>query len=338
MRATTWGNWSLRRRFGAGTSAFIGDTAAAWFRKRLRNSSVSQITSLSTTDLAADPGQYLLRDAPTLMISFARSGDSPESIACIELANQLLSNCRHLIITCNPRGRLAAWAQGEERALCLIMPKRSNDRSFAMTSSYSAMLVACLTIFTPDGDQLEQAASWAEQLLENGNAAIDSLAQHDFRRLVVLGSGCLLGTTREAALKCLELTAGRIVAIHESSLGFRHGPKIIVDDATVVVLLRSSDPHTSLYDRDLQAELQDDARCAAIVELSPAALAGEPQPRTQTDRRLWMTPGCPWFMRCICQMLAFRKAVVSGCAGGQSLSFRRSQPRRPRSDHPSLPG
>lgn len=298
---------------GAGTSAFIGDTAAAWFRKRFRDSSALQFSSLSTTDLAADPTQFLLQDRPTLMISFARSGDSPESMACIELANQLLTNCRHLVISCNPRGKLAEWAQGEEGAYSIVLPEQTNDRSFAMTSSYSAMLVACLTIFTPDAKQLERAAGWAEHLLENGNSKLESLAQRDFRRLVVLGSGCLLGTAREAALKCLELTAGQVIAIHESPLGFRHGPKIMVNEGTVVVYLRSSDPHTSLYDCDLLAELQDDARCAALVELSPTEIAGEPLPQTYTSQLLddaWLSLVYAVF----CQMLAFRKALALGVA------------------------
>ena len=298
---------------GAGTSAFIGDTAAAWFRKRFRSSARLQILSLSTTGLAADPAQFLLHDTPTLMISFARSGDSPESIACVELAEQLLTNCRHLVITCNSRGKLATWAQNDKSAHCIVLPEQTNDRSFAMTSSYSAMLVACLTLFTPDADQLERAAGWAERLLEKGNARIEGLAQLDFRRLVVLGSGCLLGTAREAALKCLELTAGRVVAIHESPLGFRHGPKIIVDDGTMIVHLQSSDPYVSLYDRDLLAELHGDARCAAVVELSPSAIAGEPPPQTNGPQPLddaWLSLVYAVF----CQMLAFRKAVALGVA------------------------
>ena len=298
---------------GAGTSAYIGDTVAAWLRKHYREPAVFQIVSVSTTDLAADPAQHLSRDIPTLMISFARSGDSPESVACIKLANQLLSNCHHLILTCNPEGRLAAHAQGDEETVCLTMPEETNDRSFAMTSSYTAMLVSCLTLFTPNPGQLEQAAQWAEQLLNSGAGSIADLAQRDFLRLVVLGAGCLLGTAREAALKCLELTAGRVVAIHDSPLGFRHGPKIVIDDSTLVVHLRSSDPHTSLYDEDLLAELRYENRCAAIVELSPASLAGKPRPReagTSPLRDAWLS----LVYSVYCQMLAFYKAIALGVA------------------------
>ena len=259
---------------GAGTSAFIGDTAAPWLRKRWQAAPTARIASVSTTELTADPAQYFSQDLPTLMVSFARSGDSPESIACVELADQLSSWCRHLILTCNPAGRLAQLAPAAENALCLFMPEETNDRSFAMTSSYTAMLVSCLAIFTPDTRQLEQAADIAQHVLDHRSPDIAALARRDFDRLVVLGAGCLRGTAREAALKCLELTAGRVVAIHDSPLGFRHGPKIVINDSTLVIHLRSSDPYTGLYDRDLLSELRRDGRSAGIVELSADALAG----------------------------------------------------------------
>lgn len=295
---------------GAGTSAFIGDTAAAWLRKRYPASTTCRIASVSTTELTADPLQFLRQDVPTLMISFARSGDSPESIACVELAADLLSDCRHLIITCNPDGRLPRFGRSREDALCLMMPDESNDRGFAMTSSYSAMLVSCVAIFTPDRAQLERAAAWAERLLDGRAICITDLAQREFRRLVVLGAGCLSGTAAEAALKCLELTAGQVVAIHDTPLGFRHGPKIVIDESTVVIHLQSSDAYTTLYDRDLMHELRTDDCSAAIMELSPSTLASKidtASAATGLDD-IWLSLVYVVY----CQLLAFHKAMVLG--------------------------
>ena len=295
---------------GAGTSAFIGDTAAAWFRARCQVSPDCHIASVSTTDLTADPLQFLRRDMPTLMISFARSGDSPESIACVELADQLLSDCRHLVVTCNPSGRLARLAESREDVLCLMMPEETNDRGFAMTSSYTAMLVSCLAIFTPDRKQLERAAMWVERLLDGRAADIRDLARRDFGRLVMLGAGCLSGTAAEAALKCLELTAGQVVAIHDTPLGFRHGPKIVIDESTVVVHLRSSDAHARLYDRDLARELKADSRSAAIVELSPGSLATGLELASGATRLhdIWLSLVYVVY----CQLLALHKAMALG--------------------------
>ena len=295
---------------GAGTSAFIGDTFAAWLRKTRRLESASNIAAISTTDLTADPAQYLSGNAPTLMISFARSGDSPESIASVELADQLLTHCRHLILTCNPKGGLARIAETDEDALCLLMPEDSNDRSFVMTSSYTTMLVSALAIFTPDRAQLEQAACLTQHVLDGGSPEIAGVAQQDFDRVVVLGAGCLKSTAREAALKFLELTAGKVVAIHDTPLGFRHGPKIMVDESTVIVHLRSNDEHTRLYDRDLLRELRNEGRSAVIVDLNAMTLATDIG-SAGTAARLndaWLS--LVYVVHC--QLLAFHKAMALG--------------------------
>lgn len=295
---------------GAGTSAFIGESLAAWFRTCRRVFPTCEIAAAGTTDLTADPLQFLGRDLPTLMISFARSGDSPESVACVELADQLLSNCRHLIVTCNPAGRLARFADSRADVLCLMMPEEANDRGFAMTSSYTAMLVACLAVFTPDRPQLERAAAWAEKLLDGHAPEIAELARRDFNRLAVLGAGCLAGTAAEAALKCLELTGGKVVSVCDTPLGFRHGPKFVVDESTVIVHLRSSDAHMRMYDRDLARELRTDGRAAAILNLSPAEPAsgiGAADAAARWDD-IWLS--LVYIVHC--QLLAFHKALALG--------------------------
>lgn len=261
---------------GAGTSAYVGDTLAAWLRRSFKSDHPISFAAISTTDLVADPAQYLSDDRPTIMISFARSGDSPESVASIELADQLLSECSHLILTCNPDGRLAAYANADPSVLCLYMPAGTNDHGFAMTSSYSSMLVSCATIFVPMPHQLEMSATLAERVISSMYGEIAEVARSSFDRLLVLGSGTLTGTAREAALKCLELAAGQRVAVSDTPLGVRHGPKIMISADTIVVQMVSADPYTSQYDRDLLDELKSDARASRIIELSPQALfAGE---------------------------------------------------------------
>jgi tagatose-6-phosphate ketose/aldose isomerase len=74
--------------------------------------------------------------------------------------------------------------------------------------------------------------------------------------VVYLGSGALQGLAHESALKLLELTAGGIVAMGESPLAFRHGPKSVLDDRSLVVMYLSNDPYTRAYDLDLLEELR----------------------------------------------------------------------------------
>ncbi len=55
----------------------------------------------------AKPEDYLIKDEPTLLVSFARSGNSPESLAAVEVANQVVETIHHLAITCAEEGQLA---------------------------------------------------------------------------------------------------------------------------------------------------------------------------------------------------------------------------------------
>jgi tagatose-6-phosphate ketose/aldose isomerase len=85
---------------------------------------------------------------------------------------------------------------------------------------------------------------------------------------VYLGSNELRGLASEAALKLLELTDGNVVALADSTLGFRHGPKTVIDDKTLVVVMVSNDAYARAYDLDLLAELRRDKRAGAIIALS----------------------------------------------------------------------
>ena len=67
----------------------------------------------------------------------------------------------------------------------------------------------------------------------------------------------------------MELTAGRIPCLWDSSLGFRHGPKSFVQGATDILLYLSPDPHAALYDRDLAAELRSQFPDSRVTTLGP---------------------------------------------------------------------
>uniref|UniRef100_UPI0038F700BE SIS domain-containing protein n=1 Tax=Streptomyces scabiei TaxID=1930 RepID=UPI0038F700BE len=71
-------------------------------------------------------------------------------------------------------------------------------------------------------------------------AELKTLAELPMHRLVYLGAGSLKGYAQESALKLLELSAGQVMGYFESPLGFRHGPKSLVDDKTLIVLFGSN--------------------------------------------------------------------------------------------------
>lgn len=253
---------------GAGTSAFIGECLAPALARKKR-----WVSAVSTTDIVAGPAQYLAPDVPTLLVSFARSGNSPESMAAVELAQQCLPECYHLIVTCNAKGALHQRGGALPNACVLLLPEDADDRGFAMTSSFSGMLLAAalvfgLPVFHGAGSG---AGAVTLDLLGSWGPRLQSLVAEGFERIVYLGANELKGLAREAALKMLELTDGRVAAVAETPLGFRHGPKTIVNRKTLVIAMLANDAQARRYDLDLLAELRSDKIAGRVL----AIMAGQ---------------------------------------------------------------
>jgi tagatose-6-phosphate ketose/aldose isomerase len=256
---------------GAGTSAYIGSCLAPALCKAGR-----QAEAIPTTDIVASPESALAPTAPTLMVHFARSGNSPESVAALELAERQIEHCHHLIVTCNPEGALNRAASRLRHAHSIVLPEACNDQGFAMTSSFTGMLLAAslaLGAMRPQPGRIEAIAALATEILGTRVPLAASLVRAQFERVVYVGSSELKGLALESALKTLELTDGRVVSIGESPLGFRHGPKTIVNGSTLVVAFLSNDAYTHQYDLDLLEELRGDAVAGRVVALTVRATA-----------------------------------------------------------------
>ncbi|TFD08218.1 SIS domain-containing protein [Cryobacterium sp. TMT1-66-1] len=266
---------------GAGTSAFAGEIAAPALSRLLDR----RVEGLATTAIVSNPREYLSEDLPTLLISFARSGNSPESIAATRLADECLTDVSHLVLTCDREGSLYREHEGREKSMTVLMPGRANDEGFAMTSSFTSMLLSCLLILGGENDSAVNAlAAAATQIFQSRQEAIRQLAANGYDRIVYLGSGPLTGLARESALKLLELTAGQVVTYFDSALGFRHGPKAVLDDNTLVVVYVSSDPYTCQYDLDIIAELRSTQNPESVI-----AITSEPLP--SSHGKSWVLEG-----------------------------------------------
>lgn len=253
---------------GAGTSAFIGDIIAPW----LASHTGKNFSAVPTTDLVTNPMDYLNPAHPLLLISFGRSGNSPESVAAVELANQFVPECYHLPITCNEAGALYQNAINSDNAFALLMPAETHDRGFAMTSSITTMMASCLAVFAPEtinSQTFRDVADRCQAILTSlGDFSEGVFGYAPWKRIVYLGSGGLQGAARESALKVLELTAGKLAAFYDSPTGFRHGPKSLVDNETLVVVFVSSHPYTRQYDLDLLAELRRDNQAMRVIAIA----------------------------------------------------------------------
>lgn len=252
---------------GAGTSEYVGNIA----KEYLKAYGDFDFESVATTDLVSCPYLHFKKDEKTLLVSFARSGNSPESLAAVELMNDLVDDHYNLAITCAEDGKLAEKLYDDEKAYVFIEPYGTNDKGFAMTSSFTSMLLASLLVFdrknTNKKEIVEKIAKLGKEIFDD-KEHIEDLVNFDFDRIIYLGSGPLYKLTNEARLKVLELTAGKISSMYESSMGFRHGPKSFIDENTLVVSFLSSNPYTNSYDRDILDEIYLDKIAKKVIAVS----------------------------------------------------------------------
>ena len=298
---------------GAGSSAFGGVALAPWLREQTKRN----VYAYGTTEIVADPLQYLSAHKKTLIVSFARSGNSPESVATVKLADQIVSDCYHLFLTCNPNCALTDYANQKnnaQRIFQLVLPEGTHDLGFAMTSSISSMILATLLLLggidTHDAnDAVMKIATICEHQLLNWQTITKQLAQKNHERVIYVGSSCFTGTAQEAALKILELTAGKIATRFDSILGLRHGPKFMINEKSLVVCFFSNDAYIHQYDIDLFNELEHDRIATDVL-----ALSGQQSTHKQilsVDCHLsdcWLI--FPYLV--FAQMLAFEKSLSVG--------------------------
>lgn len=242
---------------GSGSSEYAGNCVSNVLQNDLKvvAQTVGGGEVLTNGAKAIPPGR------PALMISLARSGDSPESAATLSLMLETEPEIKHLIITCNRKGRLSEANQANPRVKIVVLDDQTNDRSLVMTSSFTNMVLASRSLgFLRKPEEFRvltaDLCEAAQRLLHTRVDQIAALARGDFQRALFLGTGPRFGAAREAALKMLEMTAGRITTMSETYLGLRHGPMGAVHSNTLIVCFLSSSSPSREYECDVIRELQ----------------------------------------------------------------------------------
>ena len=241
---------------GSGSSLFACECISPVLRKELGITA----EAIGAGSLVTDGTAALPSGRPGLLVSVARSGDSPESGAAVSLVRNAEPQMRQLAITCNSAGHLATTYRDDDRVRVILLDDVVNDRSVVMTSSVTNMVLAARFVGmwrTPERYRplCERLSTACARILESGLDLLPRVAATGFRRAVYLGSGSRFGAARESALKMLEMTAGRVSTLCETYLGLRHGPLSYVDDDTLIVCFFSSDPLLRAFESDLVREL-----------------------------------------------------------------------------------
>lgn len=252
---------------GAGSSYYIGEMVSGIFQYHTGVTS----RAVSTTEIVTHPELYINPERKTLLISFARSGNSPESFAAIQNAEAVSKNVGNFIICCNKDG--GVMKKDIQNTYKLLLPEKTNDKGLAMTSSLTSMLLAALMISRIEDinalkKQVEIASTYATGIISKGMQVFYNAVESDIERAVFLGSGPFLGVAREAHLKVQELTNGRLICKFDSFLGFRHGPKAVVNDKTLLVYFFSNNEYVQKYERDLVNSIKESAKPAFSLGIS----------------------------------------------------------------------
>jgi tagatose-6-phosphate ketose/aldose isomerase len=250
---------------GAGTSAYVGDTVTPYLRRH-GDSSAFRFDAIATTDIVAAPLDYLRPEDPTVLVSFARSGNSPESLAAVERAGQVVNNILYLNITCAPEGHLAQQFKDDSENLTLLIPG-ANDQGFAMTGSYSCMeLLAALIFDTRHRARTRAPGSQRPQPWDARSSPASLRSRSGSTRTSTASPTSAPAPSQarhaSASSRSSSCAHGLIATSFDSSMGYRHGPKSFVDGKTLVFDLVHNDPYTRQYDLDILNEIAGDKiRC-----------------------------------------------------------------------------
>ena len=308
---------------GSGSSVYAAECVAPCLQRSLG----LPVTAVPAGLILTHPETCLPPNGPFLVVSLARSGNSPESRAVVDWLLESRPQARHLFLTCNRDGVLATAYRDRPGVRTIVLDEKTDDRSLVMTSSFTNLVLAGRALAGDPGACEARAlglARAAAHLLRERADALATVARSGFGSVIYLGSGCRLGSAREAALKMLEMNGGEVWTQAESFLGLRHGPMSGIRRDTLVVAFLSSDPLVRAYELDLLRELDRKSlgpRRVVLGALVPPGLAPSPDA---------LVLDCGECAPCADEDLTLLDAVV-----GQLLAFFRCLAAGHRPDSPS---
>jgi tagatose-6-phosphate ketose/aldose isomerase len=312
---------------GSGSSEYVGNCV----EQVLQNDLAIATQALGGGVILAYRSKGIPPNRPGLMVSIARSGDSPESVGALALLLKTEPEIRHLVLTCNQNGSLAKTFQDEPRVTVVTLGEATNDKGLVMTSSFTNLVLAARFLGltnTPQryGEIAERASTIAERIIREYFGILAATAKGPFKRAVFLGNGPRFGAAREASLKMLEMTAGRVTTLFETYLSLRHGPMSYVHEDSIVVAHLSSDPVLRAYESDLLREL--DRKELGLLKI----IVGEDVPQ-ELIRKDDVVVECPGL-----KALGDENAPIIDVLVGQLLAFFRCMHEGLRPDSPSESG
>ena len=218
---------------GCGSTYYLSLCAASIFQSLTG----IRTRALPSSELFLFPQASLSKRTPTLLVAISRSGETTETLRAAREFQE------------NYGGNVLAITSYEDSVLATRYPdalvvKGAEERGVAQTRSFTSMLLAaqlCAGIVSGRADycgQLKALPTCGERLISEQHRFIKELGENGgFAKFVFLGSGPNYGLACEAMLKMKEMSLSYSEAYH--FMEFRHGPKSMVNDQSLVIGLLS---------------------------------------------------------------------------------------------------
>ena len=194
---------------GSGSSFYAAECVAPSLQRRLS----LPVSAVPAGLILTHPQSCLPPSGPFLLVSLARSGDSPESRAAVDSVLEFRPQARHLFITCNSEGALATSYRDRPGIRTIVLDEKTDDRSLVMTSSFTNLVLAGHALAGgAAGDGAGGAArtrGWGRPV--TGDVAPWAAAPAiSFIRAKARGAGCSSVTDRSSATSTSERTPAAV--------------------------------------------------------------------------------------------------------------------------------
>ncbi|MEN3185300.1 MAG: SIS domain-containing protein [Atribacterota bacterium] len=231
---------------GCGTSYNLALSAAHTFQ------TVTQIPArgVPSSEVFLFPQGIFLPCRRYLLVAVSRSGETSETVQALRFFTENYQG-KTLGVTCERDSHLARIS-----SLALVLPF-AHEESVVMTQSFSTMLLsltALALLLQEEGENLDLLPELLQQALNTHEETVKNLAEQDtFTKFIFLGNGPYYGIAWEGSLKLKEMSLTPTETFH--FLEFRHGPKSIVDEQTLIIALTSE--RAFALERELLKEMID---------------------------------------------------------------------------------
>nr|MDO8087796.1 SIS domain-containing protein [Candidatus Sigynarchaeum springense] len=195
----------------------------------------------------------------------SRSGSTSEVLKCIELARHAYKTAIISICT-RDNATLSAIAD-----LNISLPWAFDEatcQTRTVTNLYVAMMLVAAIVSEDKNlvDEITRAVSVGNSFIKAyGKPIADFTSRTAFSKVIVLADAELEGIAREGMLAFIEIA--RVPANYFHVLDVRHGPVVLVDKETLIVMVGS--PHNVALQADLVADLKRTGAKVVVVSDQP---------------------------------------------------------------------